>query len=101
MRRSCSVDSNGNDVASDSIDNYDSNNNNSSNENVIGNHSCSSDRSGDDEKEKAEKTISRIQAIGMTDDEDDFGEIFFATLYWHLRRTNRQLLDYFWAKCNK
>ncbi|XP_070505609.1 5'-AMP-activated serine/threonine-protein kinase catalytic subunit alpha-like [Chironomus tepperi] len=69
MRRShCNVDKNGNrsDFESDS-----SINNN--------NKLCKSDRNGDPEKGKLkkqndQKTISRLQAIGMTDDDDDFDE---------------------------
>ena len=82
MRRShCNVDKNGNrsDLESDSsINNFNINSNNNKMD-KNNNKLCKSDRNGDPEngkfkKQNDQKTISRLQAIGMTDDDDDFGK---------------------------
>lgn len=84
MRRShCNVDKNGNrsDFESDSsINNFNTNTNNIKIDNNNNNKMCKSDRNGNPEKGKFkkqndQKTISRLQAIGMTDDDDDFGKV--------------------------
>lgn len=82
IRRShCSnVDKNGNDVESECINSYctNINNNNSKNNNDKkndNNNSCINNKSDVGEEGKMKKPLTRLQAIGLTDDEDDFGEI--------------------------
>jgi hypothetical protein len=100
MRRShCNVDKNGNrsDFESDSsINNFNTNTNNNNNK------LCKSDRNGNPEKGKLkkqsdQKTISRLQAIGMTDDDDDFGKVSFN----YYRTTLTDLMSYFHIKNGK
>lgn len=70
------IDQNGNDVGSDRINNFNIGNNNRSNQNIINNNNlCTNDQNDNAGKGKVKKTISRLQAIGMTDDDDEFGKI--------------------------